>query len=108
MTWGKDSYGLYDYQCKDPKRAQFDTTESLELIRDGDIVSKKKIGEVILSNKGQNFKRNRYYLQNRVPYWPILDCSHFPYRYYQPPNGPQRTMEGCTVFQRRKEQCKIA
>lgn len=58
MTWGKDSYGLYDYQCKDPKRAQFDSTDSLELNREGDIVTRKKVGEVASRETGQELKRN--------------------------------------------------
>jgi hypothetical protein len=60
MTWAKDSYGLYDYQCKDPKRAQFDTTDSMELIRDTDIVSRKKIGEAKTSKETESICRIEY------------------------------------------------
>ena len=66
MTWAKDSYGLYDYQCKDPKRAQFDTTEGLELIRDLDVVTRKKAGEVVRRNAGQALQGHREYRQNRL------------------------------------------
>lgn len=66
MTWTKDSYGLYDYQCKDPRKTQYDTTESFELLREGDVVEKRKPNEVQSDNEGQAYKRDRIDLQSRV------------------------------------------
>jgi hypothetical protein len=66
MTWTKDSYGLYDYQCKDPRKTQHDTSESFELLREGEMVEKRKPGEVLIFNSGKSYKRNRAYLQNGV------------------------------------------
>jgi len=48
MTWAKDSYGLFDYQCKEPKETHVETLEGVELIREGDRVERRRLGEVDL------------------------------------------------------------
>ena len=49
MTWSKDSYGLFDYQCKDAKKTVVEALDSVELARHNDLVERKKPAEVSAS-----------------------------------------------------------
>ena len=51
MTWPKDSYGLFDYQCKDAKKTSFESYEGFELMRYNDTIEKKRTGNVQIYNK---------------------------------------------------------
>ncbi len=54
MTWSKDSYGLFDYQCKDAKKTMVDSLETVELARHNDQVERKKPNEVRASDPDEH------------------------------------------------------
>ena len=100
MTWSKDSYGLFDYQCKDAKKTMVESLESVELARHNDLIERKKPNEVRGFDPDEHRRVN---LQIRIQERALLGGPVLQPRARDEADGPEMRLEGRAVLQRAAE-----